>query len=74
MDLQIAATNSLTDKQTHQINKPLLWSTDKPMLYTLRTEIFQQQQLLQQQTSFGIRRIHVDAETVPVYRSICRER
>ena len=60
--LQIAAGAVLTDKQEHSLNRPQRWSPEKPLLYTLKTEIYLQQHLLQQQkTPFGIRSIHFDA-------------
>jgi beta-galactosidase len=62
--IQMAPGVVAVDTQTRQIKQPWLWSPDKPSLYTWRTEIYQQQQLLQkQQTPFGIRSIHFDAET-----------
>jgi beta-galactosidase len=62
-NLQIAAGAVMNDKQEHSLNHPQRWSPDNPLLYTLTTEIYQQQRLLQQQRiPFGIRSIHFDAE------------
>ncbi len=63
-EIQIAPGAIYTDTETIQVNRPVLWSTDHPLLYSLHTKIVQHQEKLQQQeTVFGIRSIHFDAET-----------
>ncbi len=63
-EIQIGQGAVYTDTETIQVNRPLLWSTDHPLLYSLHTKIVQNQETLQQQeTVFGIRSIHFDAET-----------
>ena len=63
-DLQIMPGQVYIDEQIHAVQHPLLWSVENPNLYTLQTEIYQQQHLLQkQQSAFGIRSIQFNAET-----------
>ena len=46
-----------------QINKPALWSADKPVLYKIVTQLFKDGKLIDRyETSFGIREFHFDAE------------
>jgi beta-galactosidase len=51
-----------TFKQELQVNNPLVWSLDSPYLYTLRTEILKQGEIVDKiETAFGIRSIRFDA-------------
>ncbi len=62
-NFQIKADQTLIDSQDLQVIKPVRWSTEDPSLYSLHTDIYQQQQRVQQQQiSFGIRSIYFDAE------------
>ncbi|MDF7811719.1 glycoside hydrolase family 2 TIM barrel-domain containing protein [Hymenobacter sp. YC55] len=59
----IAAGAAATVAQTLAVKSPERWSVDKPALYTALTEVYQGQQLLdQQETPFGIRTISFDAQ------------
>jgi beta-galactosidase len=63
-DIPLPASASNAVSGTKTITHPLLWSPDRPQLYTLVTEIYDQQRLLQRQrTVFGIRSLHFDAES-----------
>lgn len=45
------------------VDSPALWSTDTPTLYALHTELMMQDEVVeQQQTTFGIRTLSVDAK------------
>ncbi|HEY4155768.1 MAG TPA: glycoside hydrolase family 2 TIM barrel-domain containing protein [Puia sp.] len=61
-NLELAPGAVSTERQTRRLPHPRLWSVSQPALYQLRTEIYQQEHLLQQQqTPFGIRSIQFDA-------------
>ena len=50
--------------QTISVVKPLLWSPEKPQLYRATVQILQNSKVLDESTTpFGIRTIHVDAQT-----------
>lgn len=50
-------------EQEIEVNKPLLWSPNNPYLYTLRSEIYHQDKLVDEYiTTFGIREIRMTPE------------
>ncbi len=60
--LQVSKVPTLVEQQT-RISHPILWSIQKPTLYTLHTEIRQGFHVLDStDTRFGIRTIRFDAE------------
>ncbi len=57
----VAAGSSTTVNQETKVDNPLLWSTDDPNLYTLKTEIISGDEVLDDQiTSFGFRSIYYE--------------
>jgi beta-galactosidase len=61
--MQIAAGSEIGCTQLIDVDKPLLWSTETPNLYTLETEILVNGKLADKEaTSFGIRSIEFTPE------------
>ncbi len=60
---KIPANSSLNFDQNITIAKPVLWSTENPVLYSLVTQVLEGKTLLDNETNtFGIRTIRYDAE------------
>lgn len=64
LELKLPAGMLVKAEQQLEVEKPLLWSPDHPVLYTLLTEISREGVLVDQFTTpFGIRYFKFDAET-----------
>lgn len=63
-DVRVGADGSQTTDQTAIVNRPSLWSPDSPVLYQVKTEVLQQDQVLDTYTSdFGFRYLAKDIDT-----------
>ena len=61
--MQVLAQEKMAEELLLKIENPLLWDLDTPHLYTLKTEIWEGEQLLDiTVTEFGIRTISADVE------------
>ncbi len=59
--ITVEAGSSYTVNQETKVDNPLLWSTDSPNLYTLKTEIISGDTVVDDQiTNFGFRSIYYD--------------
>ncbi|KUJ61477.1 glycoside hydrolase [Flavobacteriaceae bacterium CRH] len=62
-DISIGANSNQTIKQETQVSNPILWSVEKPELYTAVTEISIDDKIVDQyKTSFGIRDFKFDTD------------
>ena len=63
-NIAVTTDSSINIKQNVIVQKPALWSINKPQLYQAKTSVIQAGKVIDENiTSFGIRSIHFDAQT-----------